>query len=344
MSLRLNRHRIVSAFTALLGVVVFAVAAHAQSDPPERWENGISEAWWFPEAASKDEIAAAQSRWKLIAEENRGAASEAWAGDYFVGDETHGSYLRLSPRGGFVLMKVNKCAAQVDDFSYGKASISPTQVQLIPERPLRPHDPNGHAHGSQHADHNFVPVTFKGDRLLIAESEMPDFGDYVAGLGKFNEHAFIYYVFSTPFFYQMREGERPTDAAGASAVVPPGYERFLKRPITGRIVSVGSRTVRRNYSYEGPAGQGEWYKLASVTNVTVNIGTAHGAKAGLQLNVVDSEEVVRLTRVGKTSSAGIIIRSLDENRKETYYDHDAEREKIYPPVVAGWELTTSQFR
>ncbi|HEY1403314.1 MAG TPA: hypothetical protein VGB05_04245, partial [Pyrinomonadaceae bacterium] len=159
------------------------VTAGAQTDPDGRWENGISEAWWFSETASKEEIASMKSRWQLIAEENRDAAS-VWVGDYFVGSETHGSYLRLSPRGGFVLLKVNKCAALVEDFSYGKASISATQIQLGPERSFRPHDPNAHSHGSQHTDYNFVPVTLRGDRLLVGESEMPDFGDYIAGLGK----------------------------------------------------------------------------------------------------------------------------------------------------------------
>lgn len=329
----------------LCACACLAATAGAQTEPYERWENGISEAWWFSETASKEEIKSMQSRWQLMAEENRDAAS-AWAGDYFVGGETHGSYLRLAPRGGFVLLKVNKCAAQVEDFSYGKASISATQIQLIPERMLRPHDPNAHSHGSQHADQDFVPVTFRGDRLLIAKREMPDFGDYIAGLGRFNEHSFIYAFDFSPFFFRMREGERAADAADTAdaPVVPPGYERFLKRPITGRIVSVGGRTVRSGYEYKFPSGGSEWYDLASVTRVTVNVGTTHGAEAGLQLKVVDSDETVKLTRVGKTSSTGIIIRSLDESRRETYYDHDAGREVVYPPVAAGRELTTTPFR
>ncbi len=321
-------------------------AAGAQTDPYERWENGISEAWWFSETASRDEVAAVKTRWQLLGEEMSGATAGAWAGDYSVGGDTHGSYLRLAPRGGFVLMKINKCAAHVEDFSYGKASVTATRIQLIPERPFRPPDPKEHAHGRQHADHDFVPVTFRGDRLLIAESEMPDFGDYLAGLGKFNEHAFIYGADFSPFFHQMREGERATGAADTpvAVVVPPGYERFLKRPITGRIVSVGERRVRSDYEYDFPSGGSEWYDVAAVTRVMVNVGTTHGAKVGLQLKVVDSDETVKLTRVGKTSSTGIIIRVLDENRRETYYDHDAEREQTYPPVAAGWELTTTPFR
>ncbi|HEV2800110.1 MAG TPA: hypothetical protein VGW12_06425 [Pyrinomonadaceae bacterium] len=348
-----RRRAVRRAFLRCLLVVLSVSAcitgdAFAQTDAYERWENGISEAWWFSDTAAKDEIAAMQARWASIAEEMRGGAADAWAGDYFVGGETHGSYLRLSTRGGFVLLKVNKCAAQVEDFSYGKVSISPARVQLIPERAMRPHDPNAHAHGRQHTDLDFVPVTFRGDRLLVGESEMTDFGDYVAGLGKFNEHAFIYYVLSTSFFYQMREGETEpsaTEAPPASAVpvMPPGYERFLKQPIEGQIVSVGKRSVRRDYSYKSPAGVGEWHASASVTHVNVNVGTMHGAKRGLQLRVLDSDEVVRLTRVGKTSSAGIVIRSLDENRRETYYDHDAQQEKVYPPVAPGWKLSTSPF-
>ncbi|HEY1403800.1 MAG TPA: hypothetical protein VGB05_06720, partial [Pyrinomonadaceae bacterium] len=152
--------------------------------------------------------------------------------------------------------------------------------------------------------------------------------------------------FSSSFFYRIREDEQLPEATNAPPTpgVPPGYEHFLKRPITGRIVSVGKRTVQREYGYESPGGQGEWHAVASVTRVKVNIGAAQGAKTGLQLNVLNSDEVVKLTRVAKTSSEGIIIRSLDEKRRETYYDNDAERELVYPPVAAGWELTTSPFR
>lgn len=322
-------------------------ARQTQDDQYTRWQNGVSEAWYFnTERHAKADIDAMQARWKTLGEE-LDAARGGWAGDYFVGGETHGSYLRWSPRGGFVLLKVNKCAAEVENFSYGTAEATTTLVRLNVERAMLPAGQYEHAHAP--AAERLLPVTLHGARLLVSEDAMPDFGDYVAGLGEFNRHHFVHYVFSYAFFQKMSDGE-PDDAASeakpddTAVIVPPGYEHFLKRPLEGEITSVGRRAVRRDYEYKNAEGEVVLYSaLASITPVSVNVGTEHGAKPEMILRSRDTGEEVRLTRVGKHSSSGVLVRSLDEQRKETYYDHDAERQRVYPRVAVGWRLTTSPF-
>jgi hypothetical protein len=340
MSARFKIHRVVIVFVALCSVAVFGLISHAQDGELRRWENGVSEAWWISEElASNDEAAAVQAKWKLIKEENKRAAISEWAGDYFIGSETHGSYFRWSAQNGFVLVHVNKCAAQVMGFSYGQVSASPAFVRLIPERTFR--QETSHQHGGQQTENNFIPVKFRGDRLLVPESEMADFGDYTVGLGKFNESAFIYYFFTSHFFY--KEGGEEIKEATDVAIVPAGYERFLKQPIKGKITGVGKRIVRRDYTYESPTGQTETYTFASITPIVVDIGASDGAKRGLILKAVNTSEEVKITNVGETSSTAILIRSLDERGRETYFDHDSEREKVYPRIAVGWKLTTSPF-
>ncbi|HEX5709254.1 MAG TPA: hypothetical protein VFX96_18265 [Pyrinomonadaceae bacterium] len=347
---------LVSLLALLLAQTLLAptpLQAQEQYDPSGRWVNGVSEPWWFDaERHAKEDIEAAQRRWRLLGEELADAPRGGWAGDYFIGGETHGSYLRWSPRGGFVLFKVNKCAAQVDDFAFGTVDATPSLVRLLPERDMTPADAHAHGHHMSGAT-SLLPVSLRGARLLVPEDEMAEFGDYVAGLGKFNQQQFIYYDSSYTYFHRMTDEDIDADArasdavagtSSAAVIVPAGYERFLKRPVEGKITRVGRREVKNGYDYQTADGSGEHHDgLASVTPVTVNVGTRHGAAAGMVLRAPATGEEIKLTRAGAFSSTGVVVRSLDEHGRETFYDHAAERQSVYPRVAVGWRLTTSPF-
>ena len=160
--------------------------ASAPIDQNGRWLNGVSEPWWFPESISKDDINNVQLKWAAIENENTTSHSEEWTGNYFSGSDTHGSYLRWSKQNGFVLLQVNKCAAQVMSFSYGKVVSSADLIQLLPENAAS--ERQNHQHATQAAT-RFLPVSWRGDSYLVPEDDIADFGDYVAGLGKYNEGA-----------------------------------------------------------------------------------------------------------------------------------------------------------
>jgi hypothetical protein len=57
----------------------------------------------------------------------------------------------------------------------------------------------------------------------------------------------------------------------------------------------------------------------------------------LRVKVPDEGERVRLTRVGKTLSTGILIRDIGE----TYFDSEKQIPHSKPEV--GWKLTTTPF-
>ncbi len=325
-------------------------ARPSQDEPYIRWENGVSEAWGFnTERHARAEIEAMQARWKLLGDEIAASAGERWAGDYFIGSETHGSYLRWSPRGGFVLLKVNKCAAEVENFSYGTVDATPTLIKLTTERAMLPEGHHEHSHAP--AAERLLPVTLRGARLLVEADAMREFGDYVAGLGRVHHPQFLHYDVSYAFFHKLDDGDLDAAAPASEArsrdadiIVPPGYEHFLKQPLEGEITAVGRRVVRRDYEYKNADGTGTSYNgLASITPVTVSVGSTHGAKPEMILRSRETGEEVRLTRAGKFSSSGVLVRSLDERGKETFYDHDAEGMRVYPRVAVGWKLTTSPF-
>ena len=320
-------------------LVFAATTSNAQTVNDGQWWNGISEPWSFNQELSPNEIAIMQNRWKLIEDENKAYKFNGWIGDYFTGGSTHEMYLRWSPQNGFVILSVNKCMAQVEDFSYGKVSTASNLVQFITEKAITL---SKHGHSAKKQESNiWVQVKFEGSRLLIPENRMSEFGDYVAGLGEYNESD-VYYWLLSPFFYQLSDSKINEDTS--SPILPTEYERFLKPPIKGEIVAIGKRQVRKGYSYESPSGYGaSSLDYVSLNYVTVNTGKGNGAKKGLRLRIVKTDEELRLIQVGKYTSIGIIVRYLDDNKKETYYDNESEQTKIYPKIVIGWKLTTSPF-
>lgn len=342
------------AATALAALVFAAALARpcpAQLNQWGYWENGITESWWLSsDDFTKEDAEGAVARWRGIGEENESAAGREWAGDYFRGDETHGTYARWSPRAGFILANVDKCQARVMGLTTGRVEVTPTVIRFIPEfkKSARRAHGGAHAAGAHAAPAvmQFVPVVWRGDRLLVPENEMSDFGDYLAGLGKYNHWDFLYSWYTE--FFVRRGGDQvgaEAEGGGLTPVVPAGYERYLKKPIEATVTAVGRRRVRRDYTYENPDGTGASYALASVTAVAVNVGTTHGVKNGMTFRVAEPAEgdQVKITRAGKSSSEGIVIRSVLDDGTETFYDAKIEDTRRSSRVAAGWKLTTSPF-
>jgi len=331
------------ALTTLLALLCAGSAqeSFAQVDKWGAWENGITESWWLSSKTFTNKDAeAAITRWKLIGSSDRRGTSQSWAGDYFSGGETHGTYVRWSAA-GFVIADVDKCQALVMSLTYGSVKASDSLIQFVPEFSK---SSQSHAHMSSPAREpvvlSFVPVRWDNQLFLIPQNRIQDFADYVAGLGDFNGlHGFS---LEDSFFYSRDAGEH---AVADAPVLPQQYQRFLNKPITARVTAIEGRRLQRNYSYEFKSKTMSFstgYELASLTFVRVNIGSTHGAKKGLFLRISDPDlgETVRLIEVGQTSSKGVLVRSV-ERGKETYYDNDAQRELAYPRVVSGWKLTSA---
>ena len=339
MGRSLNPRILALIFLALCVILAATTTAEAQVDKWGAWDNGITEAWWMSSKTfTNEDVTNAISRWKSIGN----ITSPGWEGDYFIGSEVHGTYVRWSPNAGFIIADVDKCQALVMGVTYGRVISTPNTIQFIPEfsKSSKPH--GHHSHNREGKPLNFVPVQWRDSLYLIPENKIEDFADYVAGLGDFNALNAMGALLPESYFYSKYAGKTQ---ANDVPVLPAEYQRFVKRPITGEITAVVGRKLQRNYSYEFKSESfsfGNQYELASLTFVTVNIGSLHGVKKDLFLRVAQPNlgEVIRLVEVGPTSSKAVLVRDV-ENQKETYYDNEAEREREYPRVKAGWTLTTA---
>lgn len=308
-----------------------------------RWVNGVTEPWFFPEDLPKDARAEVQSKWLQLGLEATSHEEGGWTGDYFVGGDTHGDYLRLG-RTGFVVFRVNKCAASVMGFTYGSVVQSSTLIQLLPQK--AEHSSRSHRHDTQPAT-RYLPVTWRGAKYLVPENAIAAFGNYVAGLGEFNDVNSTLVEFA-PFFQKSEiPGSEADvidrfDASSPSQFVapnfPPGYERFIKKPIEAQIIALGRPYIKHDPDNEW------WNKL--VLPVTISVGRDRDLKPKLVLRIVGvaapgETELVSITRVNRRTASGVIERSVRKLPCVKFDKSDDCKDPEYAPVEVGWRLTTN---
>lgn len=307
-----------------------------------RWVNGISEPWMFSASLPKENVNLVQQKWSAIESENKAAVEKQWSGKYFTGGDTHGSYLRWSKQNGFVLMHVDKCAAQVMGFSYGKVVFTSILIQFMPEATVS--SQTRHEHSMKAT--RFLPVTWRSDRYLVPEDEIADFGDYIAGLGKYNDWAGNH-VEVVEFFAKLDQESagtldqlaRPSRIKKAKAKmdlpkVPSGFERFMKKPIDIRITTVGKAWLKLN-------GENPWWNDLIIPT-TINAGQAEGVRPRMIFRT-DSDETIVASKVGSHSSEAIVVRSVRKRPCVRSKDDDCG-EIIYSPIRVGLRASTSSFR
>jgi hypothetical protein len=329
-------------FVSLQGLIVSGQGFDGELDQQGRWINGVTEPWWFPDNIPAEDVKSAQSVWSSIGNQS---AVDGLTGDYFIGGDTHGGYLRWID-GRYVLFNVDKCQAKVMAFSYGTVVSTPGLVQLIPER--KASGATNHRHGPE-TNLRFLPVTWRNARYLVPENEIAEFGDYVAGLGKYNSHDFTLLEYAQ-FFFKPRNTTSSSESATIEKrrdlfvvpLVPQGYEKFIKRPIDGNIVARAKAYVRHN-------PENEWWNDLIIP-VSLNVGSAKGLKEKMVVRVPGtegfggSEEYVEITKVSLNSARGIIARPVRKLPCIKFDPADDCRNPDYPVIKAGLRVTTNPVR
>lgn len=346
------------AYYSLLTIVcwvLLGLSAQAQSNAPEldqygRWINGITEPWWFPGSIAKKDVDAAQLLWSTIGNQS---SANVWAGNYFIDGDTHGSYLRWSPQSGFVLFHVNKCEASVMRFSYGKVAASPALIQMLPEKTATASTKHDHGTQAQKAL-RFLPIIWRQARYLVPENEITEFSDYISGLGKYNDRNFLFVEYAQFFSKsdekisggvesQVTRSQVAGDNDGfVEPLVPPGHEKFIRRPIDAKIIARRKSYLRHN-------SEDEWWNDLIIP-VTLNVGSGHGLKKNMVLRVLGTsgfggdDEYVKITNVNLHSAKGIIERPVRKKPCIKIDPADDCKDPDYQPLKVGSKVTTNPVR
>ena len=296
------------------------LASFAQLNEEGRWK---SDSYYVPvelnyNSYSKSDFANALTKLENLKSEDSSLGDE-WAGSYspVYSGEVNVEDLKLSAKIGFVYLNFYTCLPELRSLDYGSVSVTPNYILLT-----------SHSSKLNGQVKKYLPVKWGERRYLVPESEVAKFYQFVAGYGWKQDE---YVVFD--FFLKDDDVEKPITGM---PVFPRGYERFVKKPIEATITQVLRREVKTEQSYDGsPAYE-------SHTFVRLNVGTANGVKRGMTFNVVESEdyEKVELLQIGRNSSTGVLIRSLDENKQETFKNWQTNEVKPYPSVAVGWKVST----
>lgn len=317
--------------TGLLLCCLLLLAASmspAQINWDEKWEHDEREGWFLDFSRySREDVKAAQAKWKSIDAENKKAEEDEWAGSYSIMPDGEVSFnnLRWSPQAGFVNVYVYTCLPELRYLNFGRVTASPTTVQMTPEYP-----PDSGRKTAQVT--MYVKVKWGDRHYLIEEDRLAEFCDAVSGTGIYEEG-----VMGRGFWLKAGDWEK---TASGTPTLPREYKHLLKKPVDAKVIAVGKSYVEHH-------GDNECL-TRTVTPVTINAGSKGGVKAGIAFRVLMPEAVdygvVKVLKVGLNTSSALFIPlgfemcGADQPPPDEAQEPQGEAQQ--PPVAAGWKLTT----
>jgi hypothetical protein len=305
-------------------------AAKSQEAEYRKWDNGIGHSSWDIALDAEDRAKMVQL-WESIGEDLK-TEQNGLAGTYFKGGYSAGYFFRWSVNKGYVLIPYFD-QNLIGDFSFGKVTvIDSTDVDFTPEKDLK----GGRSVGKMPrrwtaVGHYFVPVEM-----------LKDFGDYMAGLGQYNEFNGRCCEFGPNFLASRIDGSEGEPARAVAAK----YARFIKQPIEAEVTFVGGKKTVKDWVYQGEL-YSEWMARAVLIPIRISAGAAHGVKRNMLLRLVgepDFYQYVQVMRVGRRTSSGYVVRDISSDGIENYKDWETEQEKPLPPIKVGMKVTTSLAR
>jgi hypothetical protein len=329
------------ALASIFLLLLLLEPARAQAEIEEKYAVWTirGERRWLTYHLEPEDVLRVKQKWSQI-DTSLGTEKKEFAGRYFQYGFMSGSFLIWSPSIGFVYVQYfdieHPCY-----FSYGQARKIGEEVEFKVEyETKRSICPGGQA----------TPLKWisAGDgEFFIPITQAKRFGEFYAGRGEFNG-----------FFLKWREDEpflfaRPRQAAGQQQrltkfVLPPGYRKFIRRSIEGKIISIGRKRIEK---YKPTIFSPSWDQ-SSLTPVKLNVGRLQGVTSGMYFVLLDENDAdaqtLKITTVDRTSSKGLVVRQVDDKGVEGFFSYDEQARdyitKPFSPLVVGLSVTTSPIQ
>ena len=224
-----------------------------------------------------------------------------WAGEYYQGDGLGENVpFAIAPKSGYVF-EWHGCLGLYDR-NYGAVTWSSGCLRLSFVFKNK-------REGFAGIAEEFIPISWGGRKYLVPSDDMVGFCNAVNSGSEPRDNLHGRYL--------LRVGDEKKKTTGYPAV-PDKYQIYLLRnPIVTDIIAVGSCTMR--------SGVCDW-KFKD-TEVTLDAGKDHGLLSGMELHVINPDNVVE----------SVTIRSVGAKKSEGVMTQISKDE---PSPKVGWRLST----
>jgi hypothetical protein len=286
--------------------------------------------YWYPVEpfrigvdTKNPEVRALLERWERIGKEAQ-ESTNGFAGTYLK-SAYHGWLLRWAPGAGFVYVFHSE-GLSIIDFSYGKVEVTANEIRFIPERDMR----ETFRGTKLKTPLTWVAAQSPQAKFMIPANEIKSFSQYVAGLSDYNSFNGPCCEFDPFFVAPVATGELASSVSSIS--IPDDYQRFMRRPITGRIVSIGKPRVVKSYGLDGEF-YSQWLDKSSLTPIAVNVGRLQGIRKNMLLRLVGDQfnlpdQFIQVISVRRQTATAVIIRPVAGRTS-------------FPAIRPGMRVTTS---
>lgn len=253
------------------------------------------------EKLSDDANAQAASLRSQISTELEGLPKHAWAGSYYQGDGLgeNVSFI-LAPKNGYVF-EWHGCMGLYDR-NYGNVTVNQESLKLSFTYP-------NVRQGFQGIADEFLSVSWGDRTYLIPKNDVIGFCNDVNSGDEPRQRAHGRFL--------LRDGDESIAVTGTPEL-PAKYNAYLlKHPIEAQIVEIGAKTTRPSVC--------EWNFID--TEIVLNVGINGGILPGMELHVVDPDDVVQtieIRTVAKSQCTGVMTQMDDEDEQ----------------IQVGWKLST----
>lgn len=317
-------------FAIIFALTLFVLPSFSQEDNSWMlWENGVGKRWLVYHLEKEDALKM-KGKWEEI-EDSSEKSSREYAGTYYKHGYMSGYFLRWSPDKGYIYIKYfdveHPCY-----FSYGDVFLNGIEINFNPVYETK----ESICPGKPETPTTWIPAN--GGEYLIPKTEVRDFADFYGGFGEYN--GFLRkvdgdYIFAAKWVKDFKPKQ--------NFVLPKGFEKFVKAPINGEIISIGkSRKAKLENFFL-------FENYVTITPVQINAGKKHGVKKGFEFVLLNSDDdkyqTLIITNVSNIKSKGNVIRYIDKDGKEGFSDYDHNKNefvlKPFTPLRIGLKVTTS---
>jgi hypothetical protein len=289
------------------------------------WDNGIGHGAWTI-ALKPDDCRRLLSLWDEIGEDLKTEKSNL-AGTY-VNSGNSGYFLRWSTAKGFVVVPFFD-QNLITDYGYGKVTfVDSSEVRFTPEKDL------AGGRGLAKMPRNWTAILGQ-----FAPVEMlADFGEYLAGLGEYNEFNGSCCEFTPAFLVDRVDRQQKY----LPFSIPPKFQKFMKNPIAGTVISVGRRRRVHNWGYQGKL-YSQWMKEALLTPVTIDVGRRQGVLHRMLFRLFGEppfERYLEIRTVEARRARGYVVQDISNARAASFHYYSANQLDRLPRIRVGDKVAT----